>query len=189
MGEWERNREEGLLRLEQAKDAAARVDAVDALRELALSVGKGRARELQAALPGLLVDTEGTVRAAAVALAATVLEPSELEDLVAARLGDADPEVRVEAAAQLAHMARPDTRGLLARGLEDEVFEVRFESACGMAALRHPAGRAHPGGRGARQSGGGGRGASPRQAAGARMDTGPGHGRRAGRRGAVEWRA
>ncbi|HZI05080.1 MAG TPA: HEAT repeat domain-containing protein, partial [Archangium sp.] len=56
------------------------------------------------------------------------------------QLADEESLVRLEAAGRLADLTRSDCRGLLARALEDPVFEVRFEAARGMAALKHSAG-------------------------------------------------
>ncbi|MCI0574548.1 MAG: HEAT repeat domain-containing protein [Myxococcaceae bacterium] len=60
--------------------------------------------------------------------------------MLVGRVGDEDPDVRIEATGQLADLVRPDARGAFAPALEDAEPLVRFEAARGMAALKHPAG-------------------------------------------------
>jgi HEAT repeat protein len=91
-------------------------------------------------LPRLVGDSQESVRRVGVALSALVLEPNEAEAVVGARLKDASEQVRMEAAGQLADMARASVRPALALALEDPAFSVRFEAARGMASLRHGAG-------------------------------------------------
>lgn len=91
-------------------------------------------------IPPLLADKHGGLRRAGVRLGALVLDPSELESFLPARLADPSAEVRMEAAGQLADLASPSSRGALAAALEDDEFSVRFEAARGMAALQHAAG-------------------------------------------------
>jgi len=88
----------------------------------------------------LIADRHEGLRRAGIRLAALVLDPSELEQFLPARLADPSPEVRMEAAGQLADLASPSSRGALAAALEDDEFSVRFEAARGMAALQHAAG-------------------------------------------------
>ncbi len=74
------------------------------------------------------------------ALGARCLPDDELPAFLAARLADPYDGVRIEAAGQLADLARPELRPQLAVALQDAAFPVRFEAARGMAAIRHPSG-------------------------------------------------
>ncbi|MBJ6766108.1 HEAT repeat domain-containing protein, partial [Myxococcaceae bacterium JPH2] len=66
--------------------------------------------------------------------------PEELPDTLLPRLRDEDSGVRLEATGRLADLALPQARGALAGMLEDDLPQVRFEAARGIAALKHPAG-------------------------------------------------
>lgn len=140
MSPWETERDAVLIRLGAAKDAHTRVLALDELLGLAASAPAELKPGLASELPAWLADPDGGVRAAALGLAAEVLPVAEATPILGERLGDPDVRVRVEAASLLADLARPELRGSLARALEDEAFEVRFEAARGMASLRHAAG-------------------------------------------------
>ncbi len=92
-------------------------------------------------LPRLVADPEPAVRRAAASLAATVLEGPALEAFLTARLADPSPNVRVEAAGQLADLRPPSARVALTPLLRDPAFPVRFEAARGIAEVGHSAGR------------------------------------------------
>ena len=139
MTDWRAERDRALLALERETDPRLRVEAAELLFHLAAEEPT-RAAEFSAALTRLLADAQADVRRTAVGLATAVLPDEELPGFLSARLEDRDGGVRVEAAGRLADLGRPDCRGALARVLEDPLFEVRFEAARGMAALKHPAG-------------------------------------------------
>ncbi len=137
--DWRDERDRALLTLAREKDPGARAEAADLLFHLAVE-DASRAPELSDTLTRLLSDSQVAVRRIGVGMATAVLPAEELPGFLAARLGDPESLVRLEATGRLADLARPDCRGSLARALEDPLFEVRFEAARGMAALKHPAG-------------------------------------------------
>ncbi len=139
MEDWRKEREQALLTLESSQNVKARRDAAQLLVQLA-DEGPGREEELAALIPRLLDDKDDRVRRAGISLAARCLSPEDAERLLGSRLSDESSEVRLECAGQLADLARPSSRGMLAVALEDGSFNVRFEAARGMAALHHPAG-------------------------------------------------
>jgi HEAT repeat protein len=139
MQPWEREREAALLALAHAKEPGERREAAELLHELAAESPE-RWPSFVEVLPRLLTDTQGGVRRVGVALCALLLSPEEAERALGARLEDASEEVRVEAAGQLADLARPSARPSLAQALQDASFAVRFEAARGMASLHHGAG-------------------------------------------------
>jgi len=96
--------------------------------------------ELASSAHRLLEDRDERIRRIGVALAARVLPPDDLEELLAARMNDPSPLVRLEAVGQLADLERPSTRPQLAAALSDPEFNVRFEAARGMASFHHAAG-------------------------------------------------
>lgn len=131
--------DQALLTLENAKSSRDRDAAAQLIVQLALEEPTRR-QELGAHLPRLLADRMERVRRAGVQLGALVLDEDEAESFFADRLKDPSDEVRIEAAGQLADLARPSARGILAAALQDPVFPVRFEAARGMAALHHASG-------------------------------------------------
>lgn len=139
MEDWRQERDRALLALERAKRWQERAEAAGLLVQLGLE-DASRHAELAALIPQLIEDRDERVRRSGVALAAAVLPPEEAERVLGQKLSDGSAEVRVECAGQLADLARPGSRGLLAAALEDPDFHVRFEAARGMAALQHPAG-------------------------------------------------
>lgn len=140
MADWRSLRDAALMDLEGEKRTSdARLAAAVALYDLAAE-DHTRWPEMASVLPRLLAHALAGVRRTGVALAALVLDPTEAEELLAARLADPAPEVRMEAAGQLADLARPSIRAHLAAALQDEDFLVRFEAARGMAAVHHSAG-------------------------------------------------
>ncbi|MCP3101874.1 HEAT repeat domain-containing protein [Myxococcus sp. K15C18031901] len=139
MTDWRAERDRALLVLEREKRAGLRAEAADQLHHLAAEV-PSRAPEFADVLPRLLADAQPDVKRAGLALATVVLPLEEATALLISRLRDAESLVRLEATGRLADMARPELRGSLAGMLEDEVLEVRFEAARGIAALSHAAG-------------------------------------------------
>lgn len=125
--------------LEATRPLRERLEAVLRLHDLASETAE-REPPVATLLPGLLADGQEEIRRVAVSLAALVLPPEDAERVVAEQLADPFAMVRMEAAGQLADMARPSVRSALARALEDPAFAVRFEGARGMAALHHSAG-------------------------------------------------
>jgi HEAT repeat protein len=115
---------------------------IEALKTLLGHAGRTGAEmePLVAALPGVLADGSSRVRRLGLLLASRLLSEDELAPLARRFVTDAEAAVRVEAVGLLGELARPEARGALAAALEDDDAEVRFEAACGMAALRHPAG-------------------------------------------------
>ncbi|XXF75705.1 HEAT repeat domain-containing protein [Myxococcaceae bacterium GXIMD 01537] len=139
MTDWRAERDQALLTLEREKRPPLRAEAAELLYQL-VAEEPARAPEFSAALARLLADAQGEVRRSGVSLASLVLSGDELTDALVSRLVDADTGVRLEATGRLADLALPQTRGALARVLEDAIPEIRFEAARGMAALRHSAG-------------------------------------------------
>ena len=116
-------------------------ERVSAVRALLPHGGTDAHRdELVAVLPGVLADTSPRVRRLALVLATGLLSADELVPVATRFVQDPDAGVRVEAVAVLGELCRPESRGALAAALEDDDGEVRFEAACGMAGLQHPAG-------------------------------------------------
>lgn len=140
MIDWRAERDTALLRLEREKDERVRAEAADAICDLALEASKEEAGEFSPAVVRLLADAQVEVRCAGLALASEVLSASEAKEILVRHLSDKAGRVRVEAAGRLADLALADTRGALAAMLEDELPEVRFEAARGMAALKHSSG-------------------------------------------------
>jgi HEAT repeat protein len=130
--------DQALLALTRERQPRVRTQAAQAL--VALAHEEALRDELAGALPRLLEDSQEEVRRAAVMVAAQVLPPAELRELLVRTLSDTSELVRVECAGQLADLHQPPLRGVLATALEDDSFAVRFEAARGMAALRHSAG-------------------------------------------------
>lgn len=139
MSDWRTERDVALLALEREAKAQSRAESATALVELAID-HPDRWSELASVLPRMLADKQPEVRRSGLALGALVLPLDEAERLLSSRLSDPVPEVRMEAAGQLADLALPSTRGALAAALEDSSFAVRFEAARGIAALHHSAG-------------------------------------------------
>jgi len=137
--DWRKSRDEALLVLERAKRLEERIAAAEALIRLA-DGSPDRWEELAPAIPRLIADPQEELRRGGVRLAALLLHPDEAEGFLAARLSDPSARVRMEAAGQLADLARPSARGVLAAALQDAAFAVRFEAARGMAAVQHAAG-------------------------------------------------
>ncbi|MFZ5445963.1 MAG: HEAT repeat domain-containing protein [Myxococcota bacterium] len=129
-----------LLNLERAGTPAARLEAADALCELAFDATPEERTEFAAIVVRLLADKQDEVRCAGLALAGEVLAPVEAKELLARHLEDRAVRVRVEAAGRLADLALPESRGSLAAALRDPELGVRFEAARGMVALEHAAG-------------------------------------------------
>lgn len=136
--DWRGERDAALLALERA-DRDERAQAAETLHRLAAE-DDARWEELAALIPRLIDDPQPEVRQAGLALAALTLDPEDAERVLARQLTDAEEGVRLEAAAQLADLARPSSRGALAGALEDGSLHVRFEAARGMVALRHSSG-------------------------------------------------
>jgi HEAT repeat protein len=139
VGDWRQDLERALLALESSKKGEARLEAARLIFELATD-SEAPTNELASILPRLLGDPDEGIRRVGVALAARVLPPNEAEDVLVARASEPSTSVRLEAVGQLADLARPSTRPVLAAALEDVDFSVRFEAARGMAALHHGAG-------------------------------------------------
>ncbi|MDQ3263696.1 MAG: HEAT repeat domain-containing protein [Myxococcota bacterium] len=137
--DWRRARDEALLVLEHSKKTEERIRAAEGLLGLADGF-PDRWEELAPAIPRLIADRQEELRRGGVRLAALLLHPDEAEGFLGARLTDPSPRVRMEAAGQLADLARPSSRGVLAAALNDASYAVRFEAARGMAAVHHPAG-------------------------------------------------
>lgn len=127
-----------LLELERTS-GDARADVVATLAEHAYDDEKTRPH-LTSVLPGVLGDEHDLVRRAGLELAAHTLAPEEAQPLFIEALRDRSSFVRLEAAGRLADQGRADVRAPLAAALQDDVFEVRFEAARGMATLKHAAG-------------------------------------------------
>lgn len=138
--DWLTQRDALLLTLENEKRPLARTQAADALCALASGRPLEDAAEFAGTVPRLLSDAQPEVRCAGVALGAQVLPEEEAVGICTQALADKHPRVRVEGAGILADLAIASTRGALAHALEDEFFEVRFEAARGMAALKHKSG-------------------------------------------------
>ncbi len=136
--DWRLERDRALFQIEHEKRPDVRAEAAFHLCELASVVE--RAAELAPAVALLLADGQDEVRCAGVALAAMTLPGEKARPILVRHLADPAVRVRVEAAGQLADLAEPTTRGALAEAMQDESFAVRFEAACGMAALKHSAG-------------------------------------------------
>lgn len=136
--DWRGERDAALLVLERP-DRDERAKAAETLHRLATEDDE-RWEELAALIPRLIDDAQPDVRRAGLAIAALTLDPEDAERVLAARLTDADEEVRLEAAGQLADLVRSSARGVLAAALEDSSLHVRFEAARGMVALQHSAG-------------------------------------------------
>ena len=139
MTDWRDERDQALLALEREKSPVLRAEAAEHLFHLAAE-DASRAPEFSEALTRLLADKQVAVRRTAVGMATVVLPAEELPGFLIGQLAEDESLVRLEATGRLADLARPDCRGALARALEDPIFEVRFEAARGMAALKHPAG-------------------------------------------------
>jgi len=138
--DWRGQRDAALMMLEgEGRRAEDRVAAAVSLYELAAE-DDARWPEFAAVLPRLLSDKHVQVRRMGVAMAALVLPAEESEAVLVSRLADEASEVRMEAAGQLADMARPSIRASLAAMLDDADFLVRFEAARGIAAVHHSAG-------------------------------------------------
>ncbi len=137
--DWRADRERVLLVLETAKRMEDRINAARSLVRMCVEDPQ-RAPELRAHIPRLLDDKDERVRRAGVALAAAALPPEEAEAFLGARLTDKHYEVRLEAVGQLADLALPSSRGMFAAAMADPSFEIQFEAARGMAALKHGAG-------------------------------------------------
>ena len=119
----------------------AEEERLNAVRALLPLGGSEQHREaLCGLLPGVLADGSARVRRLALVLATGLLPPDELVPVMTRFVADPDAGVRVEAVAVLGELGRPEARGALAAALEDDDCEVRFEAACGMAGLLHPAG-------------------------------------------------
>src|SRR4051794_15580387 len=115
--DWRGQRDAALMKLEgEQRRVDDRVAAAIALYELA-SEDESRWPEFAPLLPRLLADKSPPVRRMGVAMAALVLESTEAQELLATRLADSASEVRMEAAGQLADMARPSIRAHLAPAL------------------------------------------------------------------------
>lgn len=128
-----------LLALERGTTPLARVEAAEALCELAFDSPDARP-EFAPVVVRLIADQQDEVRCAGLALAAEVLAPVEAKELLSRHLEDKLVRVRLEAAGRLADLALPEARGALAAALQDAELAVRFEAARGMVALEHPAG-------------------------------------------------
>ncbi|MFL5318929.1 MAG: HEAT repeat domain-containing protein [Myxococcaceae bacterium] len=135
--DWRIDREKALLALQREKPEE-RLAAAEALVQIAKS--RSDRSEFIEVLPKLLADPYDRVRRVGVGLAGMCLEEEEAAELFAKQLADKSPDVRIEAAGQLADLARPDSRGALAAALNDDNLSVRFEAARGMAALHHSSG-------------------------------------------------
>ncbi|HLL54717.1 MAG TPA: HEAT repeat domain-containing protein [Myxococcaceae bacterium] len=139
MTDWRSQRDAALMDLDgEQRTEQVRLQAAVALYDLAAE-DDARWSEMAAVLPRLLASKVSGVRRTGVALAALILDKSESEGLIAARLSDEAEEVRMEAAGQLADLATPTIRASLAAALNDTSFAVRFEAARGMAAVQHSA--------------------------------------------------
>ncbi|WP_224370384.1 HEAT repeat domain-containing protein [Hyalangium versicolor] len=137
--DWRAERDRALLALEREKRPQARTEAAQLLVQI-VDEDPSRASEFSEVLARLLADAQGEVRRSGIGLATLVLSLEELTDMLTSRLSDADIGVRLEATGRIADMAIPELRGALARMLEDPIFEIRFEAARGMAALKHSSG-------------------------------------------------
>lgn len=137
--DWRRARDEALIVLERSQKPADRASAAEGVLRLAEQHPE-RWEELAPAIPRMISDKQEEVRRGGIRLGALMLHPDEAEPFLTARLSDPVSRVRMEAAGQLADLARPSARGALAALLEDPSFAVRFEAARGIAALQHPAG-------------------------------------------------
>ncbi len=138
--DWRTARDTALFKLENEKNPAIRVEAVDALCDLAADVSPDVRLEFAPAVVRLLADPQSEAKCGGLALAAMVLPPEEAEALLIRHVTDPDSRLRVEATGRLADLARQTSRGALAQAMRDELFTVRFEAARGMAALKHSAG-------------------------------------------------
>jgi HEAT repeat protein len=139
VADWGTDRDQALRTLASSRDSRARVEAAQLLLELA-EEGAGREKELAGEVQRLVADADDRIRRAGVALGARCLPPQEVESFLGARLSDSSDQVRMESVGQLADLSKPTSRSLFAAALEDPAFNVRFEAARGMAALRHSAG-------------------------------------------------
>lgn len=138
MGAWRAEVDRQLALLERAQ-GVRRGDVARVLAQLT-QAAPGRAHELAGEVPRLLADPVAEVRRAGVVLAALALEHEAARAKLSEYVADPDRGVRLEAVGRLADLGEADVRPVLAQALEDPQFEVRFEAARGMAALRHPAG-------------------------------------------------
>jgi HEAT repeat protein len=137
--DWRTERDSALLVLEREENPGVRAEAAQLLFHLAAE-DTSRASEFSVALSRLLADKQVAVRRTGVGLATVVLSAEELPGFLSTHLADEESLVRLEAVGRIADLAQNDCRGALAKALEDPIFEVRFEAARGMAALKHPAG-------------------------------------------------
>lgn len=135
-----KSRDLALVTLERETRADIRVEAAEAICDLAFEAPSELRPEFEPAVVRLLADKQDEVRCAGLALASEIVAPSEAKDILIRHLGDKVTRVRVEAAGRLADLALPDSRGALAAALQDPALTVRFEAARGMVALEHTAG-------------------------------------------------
>ena len=140
MIDWRSQRDLALLTLEREKRQAFRVEAAEALCDLAFDVPRELLSELVPAVVRLVGDENPEVRCAGLALAAEALPNDEAKELLIRHVTDPIPRLRIEAIGRLADLALPETRGVFAAALGDAVLGARFEAARGMAALKHSAG-------------------------------------------------
>ncbi len=138
--DWRAVRDTALFKLENEKNPALRLEAIDTLCDLADEVPADVRPEFAPAVVRLLADPQPEVRCGGVALAALVLCAEEAEALLIRYLSDPDVRIRLEATGRLADLARPTARGALAGAMRDANSSVRFEAARGMAGLKHSAG-------------------------------------------------
>ena len=140
MVDWRLSRDAALLKLERESQPVIRAEAAETLCDLAADVPLPLLGEFGPAVVRLIADAQAEVRAAGLALATQVLSEDESEPLLIRHLADKNQRVRVEAVGRLADLALPSSRGALAAAMQDPGFEIRFEAARGMAALKHSSG-------------------------------------------------
>src|SRR5262245_53586120 len=135
MSTWRDRWDAVLGALQQESQPDARLAAAQELRDLAHEPDVARAELIQA-LSQMMEDSEDWVRRFGMQIAAGLLDPEEAERLLAPRLSDDSELVRVQAAGALADFARPSSSEALRAALSDRAFQVQFEAARGLAALR-----------------------------------------------------
>lgn len=137
---WRQELEAALLKIENSKDRAARINSATTICELAQAVTVEEQAEFAPALGRLIADKDPQLRAQGAMLAGIILPPKDAAELLLRHVGDKDELVRTWATGTLADLALPELRHTFARLIDDESERVRFEAARGMAVLKHPAG-------------------------------------------------
>ena len=140
MSDWRAQRDAALLTLEREKRESLRVEAAEVLCDLAFDAPRELLSEFAPAVVRLVADANPEVRCAGLALAAEALPNDEAKTLLVRHTSDSIARVRIEAVGRMADLALPETRGVFAAALTDELPAVRFEAARGMVSLKHSAG-------------------------------------------------